>query len=139
MPNNRQPATNTMTMKTAHLSFALTLGALMHFAPSRASTDAPATFPFTNHALERAVMHQVNRHVIFPLQAAEGDMYGVVDVSFAVDVQGRLVVKEARSENQALRDYVVRKLGKVQVGANPSGLWSTTHLRFIFKPERKDL
>lgn len=128
-----------MTMKTIHLSFALTLGALTHFTPSHASTDAPATVPFNNHALERAVMHQVNRHVIFPPQAAESDMYGVVDVSYAVAVDGRLVVKEARSENQALRDYVVRKLGKVQVDANPSGMWSTTHLRFTFKPERKDL
>jgi hypothetical protein len=132
---------NANMMKTTIFSFALALGALLSTGNAQAAVeDAPTTLTNANNAaLERAVMHQINRHVIFPLDAEDGDMCGVVDVAFAVDVSGKLVVKEVRSENPSLRDYVVRKLGKVQVGANPSGLWNTTHVRFTFKPEQEAL
>lgn len=99
----------------------------------------PASTVANSKQLEHAVRHQINRHVIFPLDAEGAEMYGVVDVAYAVDVKGRLVVKEASSRNAALREYVVRKLGKIQVGANPSGLWNTTHVRFTFRPEHKPL
>lgn len=128
------------TMKTAHLSLLLFLGTMLFAGQARAaSDDAPAPSTANSRAMERAVMHQIDRHVIFPLDAEGAEMYGVVDVAFAVDVKGRLVVKEASSRNAELRDYVVRKLGKIQVGANPSGLWNTTHLRFTFKPEHGGL
>lgn len=123
-------------MKTVHLIFALTLGLFLAPGLSRASDNPAALATVTNdRGLERAVLHQINRHVIFPLDAEGVAMCGVVEVSYAVDVHGHLVVKEARSDNQALRDYVVRKLGKVQVAANPSGLWNTTHVQFVFRPE----
>lgn len=128
------------TMKTAHLSLLLFLGTMLFAGQVRAtSDDAPVPSTANSRAMERAVMHQINHHVIFPLDAEEGTMCGTVDVAFAVDVNGRLVVKEARSENRELRDYVVHKLAKVQVGANPSGLWNTTHVRFTFKPEQAGL
>lgn len=126
-------------MKTAYLSLALTIGTMLFCAPSRASDDTPETITANSHALERAVMHQINRHVIFPLNAEAGAMSGIVDVAFAVDINGRLTVKGAQSDNNSLREYVLRKLSNVQVAPNPSGLWSTTHLRFIFKPEGEQL
>lgn len=102
--------------------------------------ETSAPFPTANNtALERAVMHQINHHVIFPLDAEEGAMYGTVVVAFAVDVQGHLIVKHASSENERLRDYVVRKLGKVQVEANPTGLWKITRMRFTFRPQEAGL
>ncbi|MBS1547347.1 MAG: hypothetical protein JST38_05290 [Bacteroidetes bacterium] len=127
-------------MKTIQLSLALTLGFLLLIGQAHAASDDAPTMAITNsRAMERAVMHQINHHMIFPLDAEEGTMCGTVDVAFAVDVNGHLVVKEARSENSELRDYVVRKLAKVRVGANPSGLWNTTHVRFTFKPEQPAL
>ena len=127
-------------MKTARPSLpAILCTALLFTSAAAALADAPATLSGNSRTMERAVLHQINRHVIFPLDAEEGAMCGVVDVSYAVDVDGHLVVKEARSDNQALRDYVVGKLGKVQVGVNPSGLWNTTHVRFTFKPEQQEL
>lgn len=122
-------------METARLSFtALLCTALLCTSATPALADAPATIPGNSHTMERAVMHQINRHVIFPL-ADGAAMFGTVDVAFVVDVKGRLVVKESSSANAALRDYVVRKLAKVHVGPNPSGLWKITHLRFTFRPE----
>lgn len=95
----------------------------------------PASFPnAANDAhLERAVKHQIDRHVIFPITGDADAMYGTVDVSFAVNAEGRLVVLSAESPNAGLRDYVVGRLRRVQVGENPSGLWHTSHVRFIFR------
>ncbi len=129
-------------MKTFQLSLAFTVGSFLLFNPAHGAHDpAPSLLSSTANspALERAVMHQLNRHVIFPLDAEEGAMCGVVDVAIAVDVSGHLVVKEAHSDNRELRDYVVRKLAKVHVGANPSGMWNTTHVRFTFKPQAEQL
>ncbi len=122
-------------MKTARLSLtALLLTALLFTGAPAAMADAPATLPGNSRALERAVLHQINRHVIFPLSEGPA-MFGTVDIAFVVDVKGRLVVKESSSANSALREYVMAKLAKVKVGPNPSGLWKITHLRFTFRPE----
>ncbi len=128
-------------MSTSNLLHGMALGlALLVSGSLSALPGSPVPAAAVNsRQLERAVMHQINRHVIFPLDAESGEMLGVVDVSFAVDVKGRLVVKEATSRNPALREYVVRKLSKIQVGPNPSGLWNTTHVRFNFRPEHKAL
>ncbi|HMN05616.1 MAG TPA: hypothetical protein PKD45_07805 [Flavobacteriales bacterium] len=85
--------------------------------------------------LQHAVQRQIDRHVIFPLSGNPERMYGEVSVSYAVDAHGELVVLSAESVNVALRNYVVRKLKQLRVGANPSGLWSISHARFVFKPE----
>lgn len=125
-------------MKTTLLSLAaaltLSLGNANLYA---ASPDTPASVAglADNSALQRAVKHQINRHMIFPLYEEGQDMFGAVDVSFAVNANGRLVVLSANSDNDALRSYVVERLGRVQVDANPSGLWRISHVRFVFRPE----
>lgn len=126
-------------MKTRILHQIFTL-ALFTCAMSAHAADpvaaAPTSFIIRNSiALEQAVKHQINRYVIFPLVDEEKAMFGTVEVRFVVNAEGRLVVTAANSENQALCDYVVAQLRRVQVGPNPSGLWRTSHMRFNFKPE----
>ena len=62
-------------------------------------------------------------------------MNGEVVVSFVIDIEGKVQVISAHSKNQALCEYVLRKLSKVDIGDNPNGLWKTTHMRFVFHPE----
>src|SRR5690606_22646869 len=104
-------------------------------ASAHAAGPSPAAYITNTKHLERAVEHQINRHMIFPLSAEEGEMCGEVYVSYAVDVHGRLVVLKATSTNEALRAYVLEKLGKVRVGPNATGLWNITQVRFTFRPE----
>lgn len=95
----------------------------------------PATITANSAALEHALDRQLNKHVVFPLLDRSHDMTGVVNVSFVVNAEGRIEVLSATSDNEALCEYVVRKLGKVDIGDNPSGTWKTSHVRFVFRPE----
>lgn len=97
-----------------------------------AANTAPSSI--NSASLERALHQQLNKHVSFPL-LTEGNMYGTVEVAFVVNTEGRIELLSARSENDALCDYVVRKLAKVDIGENPSGTWKTSHMRFVFRPE----
>lgn len=86
--------------------------------------------------LERILDRELNRHLSFPL-AEKGDMTGEVYVSFVVDKEGGLQVLECTSTNVRLKDHVLRKLGRINVGPNPEGIWKTTHLRINFRPEKR--
>lgn len=99
------------------------------------TTAANGVSSANNPSLEQAVMHQINKFVAFPMDGDQDRMYGIVDVTFAVDSEGHLVVLDADSENQDLCDYVVRKLARIHVGPNPSGVWKTSHVRFTFRPQ----
>ncbi len=119
---------------------------MIHFITRTASTLAavlllgaghaavPATPGGTRTALERALDRQLNRYLTYPVMATE-DMTGEVTVSFAVSTDGRIEVIEATGTNQALRAYVLRRLAKVDIGSNPEGVWRTTHIRFVFRPQ----
>ena len=126
-------------MKTGILrqvvALALFAFAMSAHATSPVATAAPTFITSNSIAMERAVKHQINRYVIFPLAAEEEAMFGTVEIRFVVNAEGQLVVTSASSENQALCDYVVEKLRRVQVGANPTGLWKTSHMKFNFRPE----
>lgn len=87
------------------------------------------------HNLERALERSLNKHIIFPVAAKGEGMYGEVHASFVVDREGRLEILECRSENADLADYVRTRLARVQVGENPDGIWKTTHVNFVFRPE----
>jgi hypothetical protein len=86
-------------------------------------------------SMEQAVMDQIIRFIRFAVLVGGVPMYGVVEVAFVVNTEGRLVIRAADSENQDLCDYVVRKLARIHVGPNPSGQWNTSHVRFTFRPE----
>jgi len=126
--NGRINTTTTMISRTA-----LTLATLLAFGQAQASgPDAP--LPPARSALERALDHQLNKYLTFPVMAST-DMTGEVTVSFAVNAAGRIEVINATSTNEDLCAYVLRKLGKVDIGSNPDGVWRTSHIRFVFRPE----
>ena len=86
-------------------------------------------------SLERELQHQIDKLVIYPLMERAGSMDGDVIVSLVVDEQGQVKVTGAQSNNTALQAYVLKKLAKVDIGTNPSGVWKTSHFRFRFHPE----
>lgn len=83
---------------------------------------------------ERMLDRALNRHLSFPL-FEKGDMTGEVYVSFVIDTEGKVAVLECNSSNPRLKDYVMRKLAKVDIGDNPDGIWKRTHMKISFRPE----
>ena len=125
-------------MKTMILRHGFALGLLLlapilHAAASGLPDEFLTTAPHTE--MERAVQHQINRFVIFPLSGDADSMYGVVDIAYVVNTEGQVVIVSSESQNGKLRDYVVRKLARIKVGPNPSGLWNISRMRFTFRPE----
>lgn len=84
--------------------------------------------------MERNLERALNRNVAFPLLAKE-NMIGEVYVSFVIDKEGKVEVLSCHSDNDALSDFVLRKLARIDIGDNPEGIWKTTHMRFNFRPE----
>ncbi len=85
--------------------------------------------------LERNLDRALNKHLSFPV-LAKADMTGEVFVSFVIDKEGKVEVLEISSTNQELKEHVMRKLARIDIGENPDGIWKTTHMRITFKPEQ---
>lgn len=120
---------NLITRSTLLIAAAMTIGFTQAAEPVRTTTLAKRT------ALERTLDRALSKHLSYPLGAKE-DMTGEVYVSFVVDREGDLEVLECRSTNEALKDYVLGKLAKVNVGENPDGIWRKSHFRIAFRPEK---
>lgn len=86
-------------------------------------------------SMEQSLHRALNKHLSFPLME-KGDMTGEVLVSFAIDKEGKVQVLECNSANERLKNYVIRKLARIDIGNNPDGVWRITHMRISFKPER---
>jgi hypothetical protein len=100
--------------------------------PASAAAVTPAA---SSPAMDRALDHQLSRHLSFPVLADE-HMLGEVFVSFVIDKEGKVEVVHCSSDNEALRAYVLRKLSRIDIGENPDGMWKTTHLHIVFRPEK---
>lgn len=121
-------------MKAALLSIAMTC-CLSAFAGKNDGVVPTATTTANSAALQRSLDHQLNKHVTFPLLDRTHDMTGTVEVSFVINTEGKVEVLAYSSDNLELQAYVLKKLGKVDIGTNPSGTWRTSHIRFVFRPE----
>lgn len=103
---------------------------------AQAGTPADLTAGKAHRAtLERNLERALNKHLAFPLTIKEKTTADV-RVSLVIDQQGKVKVLECEGGNQALNDYVVRKLERIDVGENPDGIWKTTHLLIRFRPEK---
>jgi hypothetical protein len=71
---------------------------------------------------------------VYPVMAAQ-DLTGEVTVSFAVRADGRLEVIEATGTNAALRACVLQRPVRVDIGENTDGVWRTSRIRFVLRPE----
>lgn len=131
----------TDTNNNHHTMNALTIRLFAALAATAIFSDADATNPpairmegNASAAMERKLDHQLNKHVLFPLDG-EVAMEGAVLVSFVVDIEGRLKIMGAESTNPALRDLVLGQLDKVDIGDNPNGTWKIERRRFVFHTE----
>ncbi len=107
----------------------LTIGQAFAAEPVKVNSNTTA------RSLERALDHELNKHLSYPV-LEKADMTGDVYVSFVVNKEGRIEVMECNSTNEKLRQYVIKKLARVDIGDNPNGIWKTTHMRISFHPER---
>lgn len=87
--------------------------------------------------LERNLDRALNRHLSFPVNAKE-NMTGEVFVSFVIDQEGRVEIMECHADNAGLKAYVLRKLARIDIGDNPAGVWRTTHMHIVFRPEKQN-
>lgn len=122
-------------MKSALLRTLLVFATVFTMGYTRAAEPlrANATNKIT---LERDLKRALNKHMVYPIMERRKDMTGVVEVSFVVNKEGRLVILKADSENTDLREYVMGKLALIKLPENDEGIWRTTHIRFDFHPEK---
>lgn len=125
-------------MKTKITRIALLVAAVFTMGYGRAATTfngEETNKADSRTAIERSLDQQLNKYLSFPLME-KAEMIGEVTVAFVINAEGRVEVIDCVSANASLRDYVLRKLAKIDVGNNPDGTWKTTYLHLVFKPER---
>jgi outer membrane biosynthesis protein TonB len=122
---------HTTAMKTRILRTTLLLASVITLGYSRAAGPIMPSAPAKDRSsLDRAL----NKHLSYPL-LEQADMTGEVMVSFVIDKEGKLEVLQCSSRNERLKDYVLRKLARIDIGDNPEGIWRTSHIKFTFRPE----
>lgn len=127
---------STNAMKTRISRILLVIATVFTMGYTRAAEPIRMNDAKDRTTLDRNLDRALNRHLSFPLME-KSDMTGKVYVSFNIDREGHVQVLSCESTNLKLRDYVVRKLARVQVGANLDGIWKTTHMVIDFHPEAK--
>jgi hypothetical protein len=125
-----------IAMKNRVSRLLVVIATVFTFGYARAAEPIRVSDNRTAVNLERALDRALNRHLAFPIME-KGDMTGKVQVSFNIDKEGKVQVLSCTSENERLRAYVLRKLARIEVGANPEGIWKTTHMIIDFHPERQ--
>lgn len=122
-------------MKNLILRTSLLLATVITMGYSRAAEPALPSAPSTHRStLERNLDRALNKHLAYPL-LERADMNREVMVSFVIDKEGKLEVLHCSSPNERLKDYVLRKLARIDIGDNPEGIWRTSHIKFTFRPE----
>ena len=110
------------------------LAAIDHSA--RVDEAAPTAFDLSaTERLELELDKQIDRYVTYPYLQREA-LDGAVVVTYVVDAEGKLRVMTSEATDQRLLDHVLAKLERIDVGENPSGLWTKTTARFVFMPQQ---
>ncbi len=60
---------------------------------------------------------------------------GVVEVSFKIDNLGKVQILNINSTSPQLSDYVIKKLGKIQLDEGTTQLGKVIKYRFVFKKQ----
>jgi hypothetical protein len=122
-------------MKTLIARSLLLAATVFTMGTTQAAEPVRMDFTAKRSSMERVLDRALSRHLSFPLNN-KTDMTGEVYVSFVIDKEGRIEVLDCNSTNDQLKDYVLRKLARIDIGENPEGIWKTTHMRISFRPER---
>jgi hypothetical protein len=65
----------------------------------------------------------------------EPNLDGVVEVSFKIDNVGKVQILNINSTSPQLADYVIKKLGKIQLEQGNSQVGKVIRYRFVFKKQ----
>lgn len=65
----------------------------------------------------------------------EPNLDGIVEVSFKIDNEGKVQILNINSTSPQLADYVIKKLGKVQLEQGSSQIGKVIKYRFVFKKQ----
>jgi len=122
-------------MKALITRSAIVIATVFAAASVRAAEPVAPKTTSNSTVMERELQRQIEKYISYPLMARTGNMDGAVVVSFVIDTEGQVKVIGADGTSDELRDYVLGKLAKVDVGSNPDGLWRTTYMKFVFRPE----
>lgn len=63
------------------------------------------------------------------------NMDGIVEVSFKIDNLGKVQILNINSTSPQLADYVIKKLGKIQLQEGDSQIGKVIRYRFVFKKQ----
>lgn len=122
-------------MRTAIPRYLMLLATVFTFGYGHAAEPLRMYAKSKKTTLERTLERALTNNLSYPLLTRE-NMNGEVYVSFVIDKEGRIQVIDSRSANQSLKDHVLRKLARIDIGDNPMGSWKTTHMVFSFHPEK---
>lgn len=122
-------------MKTTMSRSLLLLATVFTFGYARAAEPFRMKSFDKKSAMERSLDRALNNTLSYPLLTRQ-DMNGEVYVSFVINKEGRIEVIECSSANPKLKEFVLRKLARIDIGDNPDGSWKTTHMVFNFHPEK---
>ncbi len=125
----------TSTMKAVISRTLLLFATVFTFGYAQAAEPLRMNAAARKSSLERSLERALNNNLSYPLLERE-NMNGDVYVSFVINKEGRIEVIDCRSANERLKDYVLRKLARIDIGDNPDGSWKTTHMVFNFHPEK---
>ena len=99
-------------MKTRFSRLTLLFASVLTFGYARAADPVRLNEPSAKRTnIERTLDRALDRELSFPL-LAKGDMTGKVHVSFVIDKEGKIEVIASNSNNEQLKAYVLRKLGR---------------------------
>ncbi len=65
----------------------------------------------------------------------EPNLDGVVEVSFKIDHLGKVQILHINSSSPQLSEYVIKKLGKIQLEQGNSQIGKVIKYRFVFKKQ----
>jgi hypothetical protein len=68
-------------------------------------------------------------------QVIKSELEGTVEVSFKIDNGGKVQILEMNATSQALADYVIKKLNKIQLEKSDYNSGQIIKYRFVFKKQ----
>jgi outer membrane biosynthesis protein TonB len=82
---------------------------------------------------EVAVKKMINDQITYPDFAVKSLIEGKVYVTFSIDQDGKITVKESNSLNEELRKYVVEKMDDLKVTPGKDYDGKTYSMKFTFE------
>ena len=79
------------------------------------------------------VKKTLTEKVIYPQKAQDLLIEGSVTVSFVIDQTGKIIVKEAKSNSDVLKDGVVDQLKTLTIEPDPAYKDNTYSIKFTFE------